>query len=410
MWLGQLKRKSISIELCDEMMLIEIKKKKTRQFTDIEAKWKRVRKSQDAKFYPFKHFQVTQSVPRLPRASFSRKNTIFTPRPSAAAHIQTTFRVPRPQSCRRMNNSTKTQFLEQIEEEMNQGMMNSSSNWDQFLVYRDAFGKLIDHFEKYRNSMTPIKVGYDDLIDKMKKEVTAHLKFSKEALRSQTNLNLMIDQQKGKYDKKYKAMLDMIELINKQINALTEEIKDLSRQKEVEEKANKIADQSAHEEWVTLQLFLSKKEKKEVKLKRIDEDVQQVREKKKNLEETIVNLHNQIGSTLDTIVQQKRMVRTMNQDLVQMRETNERATANLKNLYIKLDEERNYKITLEESNSKLKVELQSAQKEYNDCMMYLNELAFGLEGPSVLSPEDKGDITDPVYLLQTFLDRRSTKI
>jgi chromosome segregation ATPase len=202
----------------------------------------------------------------------------------------------------------KERFVEEIEEFLHERLQDPLSPLDQFIVYQEAFDMLINHFERYKDRIRVIKDGYDAQLAKLRKEFTLFGRRAREVLASKSNLDVLEHQQRSKYEDKKQHLIELQRLTEEQIAALKEDLVDLTARQDEMELENRGVENSAHQQWLSLQELISKSAKKEKKREKVRLQRQNYLEKKLELEREVEDHHGEIAATLDAILIKKRKI------------------------------------------------------------------------------------------------------
>ena len=155
------------------------------------------------KFSRFKIQFITLSISNLVNRMKSKKRSIISPRPIAAALIQASYDTSRPLSARRMKNRGKNLFSAKLSEQIDERLPFCRNNLEIHQVYREAFQSIIEKYSNYSQSMNMLKYGYEDLIDTFVNEIKENEQKNEQIEKSQTDFkNLLHLQEKEMDDKK----------------------------------------------------------------------------------------------------------------------------------------------------------------------------------------------------------------
>lgn len=142
-----------------------------------------------------------------------------------------------PASTARMRGSRRN-FFEGLTDDLVEGIKGAYTVWDQYIVARDIFQTLINHFPSQKEGLNKVKNGYDTQLNKLNDIISSynHNKLIRHL--SQREIHNEIENLRRKYENKRKKLTDKIWLAREQISLTKQDNEELTAQKKQYTAAN----------------------------------------------------------------------------------------------------------------------------------------------------------------------------
>jgi chromosome segregation ATPase len=298
-------------------------------------------------------------------------------------------------------NFQKTHIVDEIEDFLRERLRDPLSPLDQFMVYQEAFDQLIDHFQRHSDEIRVIKDGYDKQLAKLRREFTAYGRKTRVVLASKSNLDVLEHQQRSKYEDKKQRLIDLQARTKEQIIAIKGDLVEMRARFLQIRTENRILENNAHEQWISLQELMRKTEKKEKKQAKKRVKCATLRERKVELESEVEAHHGRIASTLDTILVKKERIKEGNARIEGIRKEIERVRQVTVQKREQAAETAEIIVGLKEISAEESAKLAALAAENRVLMIALYDLA-AVNSRTPALPFDESE--DPLKLVHRFID------
>lgn len=179
-------------------------------------------------------------------------------------------------------------------------------------------------------------------------------------------------------------------------SVLTGEVDELSKQLTESKSALKEEEYLVPQKWETMTEYTQKSNKKAAKLNRLNDNYEQLKEKKKNLKISIENNHDIISKTLDEILIKKKSINSMSAHATSIQTEIEKETEIVEKKREKFKELEEKKRSLSNSIINYETEIDRMNQENIEITNYLN---LTLK----LNQNEEIEINDPIGLTERFV-------
>lgn len=298
---------------------------------------------------------------------------------------------------------TSEQFMDEVENYIQESLLHTKGEFDQFKVYQNAFNYLIHKYPIHSAEMLLVKNGYDKVINDLIEKYNVGNKYRIIVQQSFTSLNNELQKKQAQFDKKKKGFADLISSVKSTSSDIREELVELKDQLIKETVECRASQEIANQNQGRLNHLVKKIDKLKGDEKEMTEWISNNKIRKAQLEEEVKQSKIYLSNVLDSISNSNREIDKTRASINEIEE-------NI--LYIENQIKKKNDILVQQAEEKeiimkdISSINENSQEIQNEISHSINELINILESTGVSQRQISMIGQDPVKLVALAISRK----